>query len=56
MVGGVVFFCKFIDFKIVLEYEGVVFYVKDVMDGLVLVNKLQNKEEVIQFLVDLKMW
>ena len=54
MVGGAALSRKFTDFKIAPEYEGAVLYAKDAMDGLALANKLQNKEEVIQLLADLK--
>ena len=54
MVGGAALSRKFTDFKISPEYDGACSYAKDAMDGLALANKLQNKEEVIQLLADLK--
>lgn len=45
MVGGAALSRKFTDTKISKEYDGVVLYAKDAMNGLELANKLQNPEE-----------
>ncbi|MED1823548.1 methionine synthase [Brevibacillus agri] len=45
MVGGAALTRKFTSNRIAPEYRGVVLYAKDAMDGLDLVNRLQNPEE-----------
>ncbi len=45
LVGGAALSRKFTDTKISKEYDGVVLYAKDAMNGLELANKLQTPEE-----------
>ncbi|MGN7468713.1 methionine synthase [Brevibacillus sp. SAFN-007a] len=45
MVGGAALTRKFTSNRIAPEYRGVVLYAKDAMDGLDLVNRLQNPQE-----------
>lgn len=45
LVGGAALSRKFTDTKIAKEYEGLVLYAKDAMNGLSLVNQLQNPNE-----------
>jgi 5-methyltetrahydrofolate--homocysteine methyltransferase len=45
LVGGAALSRKFTDNKIAPEYNGIVLYAKDAMDGLSLTNRLQNSEE-----------
>ncbi|MFD2371997.1 methionine synthase [Brevibacillus sp. GCM10020057] len=45
MVGGAALTRKFTSNRIAPEYRGIVLYAKDAMDGLELVNRLQNPEE-----------
>ena len=45
LVGGAALSRKFTDTKIAKEYEGLVLYAKDAMNGLTLANKLQDPEE-----------
>ncbi|MBS4213418.1 methionine synthase [Neobacillus rhizophilus] len=46
MVGGAALSRKFTDTKIAKEYEGLVLYAKDAMNGLALANQLQSPEEL----------
>lgn len=48
LVGGAALTRKFTSNRIAPEYEGVVMYAKDAMDGLDLANKLQNPGELEQ--------
>jgi 5-methyltetrahydrofolate--homocysteine methyltransferase len=52
LVGGAALSRKFTDNKISNEYEGIVLYAKDAMDGLSLVNRLQHQEEKEKFFVE----
>jgi 5-methyltetrahydrofolate--homocysteine methyltransferase len=45
LVGGAALSRKFTDTKIAKEYDGLVLYAKDAMNGLSLANQLQNQEE-----------
>ncbi|WP_413307742.1 methionine synthase [Bacillus sp. 1P10SD] len=45
LVGGAALSRKFTDTKIAKEYDGLVLYAKDAMNGLSLANQLQNPEE-----------
>ncbi|GAA0379502.1 methionine synthase [Bacillus horti] len=45
LVGGAALSRQFTDTKISAEYEGLVLYAKDAMDGLALTNRLQKEEE-----------
>lgn len=45
LVGGAALSRKFTDNKISAEYEGIVLYAKDAMDGLALANRIQQKGE-----------
>ncbi|WP_429843188.1 methionine synthase [Brevibacillus sp. FIR094] len=45
MVGGAALTRKFTSNRIAPEYRGIVLYAKDAMDGLDLVNRLQNPDE-----------
>lgn len=47
MVGGAALSRKFTDTKIAREYDGLVLYAKDAMDGLSLANQLQNPEHLL---------
>ncbi|WP_078382427.1 methionine synthase [Sutcliffiella halmapala] len=46
MVGGAALSRKFTDHKIAKEYEGLVLYAKDAMNGLSLANQLRSPEEL----------
>lgn len=46
LVGGAALSRKFTDTKIAKEYEGLVLYAKDAMNGLALANQLQSPEEL----------
>ncbi len=48
LVGGAALTRKFTATRIAPEYDGIVLYAKDAMDGLELANKLQKPEEVEQ--------
>ncbi|MCK9909375.1 cobalamin-dependent protein, partial [Microbacteriaceae bacterium K1510] len=50
MVGGAALTRKFTSNRITPEYQGIVLYAKDAMDGLDLANKLQNPEAREQLL------
>jgi 5-methyltetrahydrofolate--homocysteine methyltransferase len=52
LVGGAALSRKFTDNKISNEYEGIVLYAKDAMDGLSLANRLQHQEEKEKILVE----
>ena len=52
LVGGAALTRKFTEQKIAKEYNGLVLYAKDAMNGLALANKLQNKEELQQLFQD----
>ena len=52
LVGGAALTRKFTEQKIAKEYDGLVLYAKDAMNGLALANKLQNKEELKQLFQD----
>ncbi|UNL85912.1 methionine synthase [Priestia koreensis] len=54
LVGGAALSRKFTDNKIAPEYNGVVLYAKDAMDGLSIANRLQNKQESQQFILEIK--
>lgn len=54
LVGGAALSRKFTDAKISREYDGVVLYAKDAMNGLALANKLQEPEEYKKLLVEKK--
>lgn len=45
LVGGAALSRKFTDTKISKEYDGLVLYAKDAMNGLSLANQIQNQEE-----------
>jgi 5-methyltetrahydrofolate--homocysteine methyltransferase len=45
LVGGAALSRKFTDTKISKEYDGMVFYAKDAMDGLSLANQIQTPED-----------
>ncbi|MGG0719369.1 methionine synthase [Robertmurraya massiliosenegalensis] len=45
LVGGAALSRKFTDTKISKEYDGLVLYAKDAMNGLALANQIQNQEE-----------
>ena len=45
LVGGAALSRKFTDTKIAKEYDGLVLYAKDAMNGLSLANQLQTPEE-----------
>ncbi|WP_407637453.1 methionine synthase [Calidifontibacillus oryziterrae] len=45
LVGGAALSRKFTETKIAPEYDGLVLYAKDAMNGLELANRLQNKDE-----------
>lgn len=47
MVGGAALSRKFTDTKIAREYDGLVLYAKDAMDGLSLANQLQNPDHLL---------
>ncbi|QIZ10400.1 methionine synthase [Priestia megaterium] len=46
LVGGAALSRKFTDTKIAKEYDGLVLYAKDAMNGLALANQLNSEEEV----------
>lgn len=50
LVGGAALTRKFTSNRIAPEYEGLVLYAKDAMDGLDIANKLQNPDEVAALL------
>ncbi|MGM7683119.1 methionine synthase [Cytobacillus sp. Hm23] len=52
LVGGAALSRKFTDRKIAPEYEGPVLYAKDAMDGLSIVNRLQDEDEKNKILSD----
>ncbi|MDR6121873.1 5-methyltetrahydrofolate--homocysteine methyltransferase [Bacillus sp. SLBN-46] len=52
LVGGAALSRKFTDTKIAKEYDGLVLYAKDAMNGLSLANQLQNQEEHQKLLVE----
>ncbi|MFC4322340.1 methionine synthase [Litchfieldia salsa] len=54
LVGGAALSRKFTDNKISPEYTGPVLYAKDAMDGLSLANRLQNKEQYKELLIELE--
>jgi 5-methyltetrahydrofolate--homocysteine methyltransferase len=53
LVGGAALSRKFTDTKIASEYDGVVLYAKDAMNGLELANKLQAPEQFEQLVQEL---
>jgi 5-methyltetrahydrofolate--homocysteine methyltransferase len=55
MVGGAALSRKFTDTKIASEYNGLVLYAKDAMDGLSLANQLQNPAEFEKLSVDIRL-
>lgn len=54
LVGGAALTRKFTDNKISREYDGVVLYAKDAMNGLSLANSLQDPEEYEKYLSEKK--
>ncbi|EIJ78203.1 methionine synthase [Bacillus methanolicus PB1] len=52
LVGGAALSRKFTETKISKEYDGIVLYAKDAMNGLSLANKLQNPEEYEKLLAE----
>src|SRR6185312_1429713 len=50
LVGGAALSRKFTDTKIAKDYDGLVLYAKDAMNGLSLANQLQSPEEYQQLL------
>ncbi|GIN61065.1 methionine synthase [Robertmurraya siralis] len=50
LVGGAALSRKFTDTKISKEYDGLVLYAKDAMNGLSLANQIQNQEEKLLLL------
>ncbi|MGD8191665.1 methionine synthase [Brevibacillus ginsengisoli] len=50
LVGGAALTRKFTSNRIAPEYEGLVLFAKDAMDGLDIANKLQNPEEIERLL------
>lgn len=52
LVGGAALTRKFTDTKIAPQYDGLVLYAKDAMNGLSLANQLGNPEEVKKILVE----
>ncbi|KIY23323.1 MULTISPECIES: methionine synthase [Mesobacillus] len=54
MVGGAALSRKFTDTKIAQEYDGLVLYAKDAMNGLSLANRLQEPDGLEQFLQEQK--
>ncbi|MGP7815877.1 methionine synthase [Niallia sp. 01092] len=52
LVGGAALSRKFTDTKISKEYEGLVLYAKDAMNGLSICNQLTDPEELIQLKKD----
>ena len=54
LVGGAALSRKFTETKISNEYDGIVLYAKDAMNGLALANLLQTPEEVNKLVADLK--
>lgn len=54
LVGGAALSRKFTDTKISKEYEGMVLYAKDAMEGLSLANQIQTPEDYDKLAVELK--
>ncbi|HEY9577798.1 MAG TPA: vitamin B12 dependent-methionine synthase activation domain-containing protein, partial [Pseudobacillus sp.] len=54
LVGGAALSRRFTETKISPEYTGPVLYAKDAMDGLAIAGRLQNAEEKIELLSELK--
>ncbi|WP_141433566.1 methionine synthase [Bacillus sp. 03113] len=54
LVGGAALSRKFTETKISKEYDGLVLYAKDAMNGLSLANQLQDPEEVEKLKVQMK--
>ncbi len=54
LVGGAALTRRFTETKIAAEYDGPVLYAKDAMYGLELANRLQNKEDKVELLVELE--
>lgn len=54
MVGGAALSRKFTKTRIAPEYEGLVLYAKDAMDGLDLANQLSNPEQKARLIQELK--
>ncbi|MCM3765937.1 methionine synthase [Neobacillus niacini] len=52
MVGGAALSRKFTDTKISKEYDGLVLYAKDAMNGLSLANQLQSPEELEKLIAE----
>ncbi len=52
LVGGAALSRKFTDTKISKEYDGVVLYAKDAMNGLDLANQVQNPEELEKLILE----
>ncbi|MEH7545742.1 methionine synthase [Neobacillus vireti] len=52
LVGGAALSRKFTDTRIAKEYDGLVLYAKDAMNGLSLANQLQSPEEYQKLLAD----
>lgn len=50
LVGGAALSRKFTDTRISKEYDGLVLYAKDAMNGLQLANQIQNQEERLQLI------
>ncbi|MBU8907219.1 methionine synthase [Desertibacillus haloalkaliphilus] len=54
LVGGAALTRKFTDTKIAAEYDGVVAYAKDAMNGLEIANRILSPEEREKFMTELK--
>lgn len=54
LVGGAALSRQFTDNKISAEYDGLVVYAKDAMDGLDLANRIQNEEEREKIILEKK--
>jgi len=52
LVGGAALSRKFTDTRIAKEYDGLVLYAKDAMNGLALANQLNSEEEVQKLMVE----
>lgn len=52
LVGGAALSRKFTDTKITKEYDGVVLYAKDAMNGLDLANQIQNPEDFEKLILE----
>ncbi|NHC41615.1 methionine synthase [Bacillus sp. MM2020_1] len=52
LVGGAALSRKFTDTRIAKEYDGLVLYAKDAMNGLALANQLNSEEEVQKLIVE----